>query len=79
MIKFILWLSAALHFFGAIWAAASVTVDYSNQVAMMFIALALFVGAIVDAFIACAIRPATEVRYVKTHYAYDHHQNKAFH
>ena len=62
--KAVLWISSILHIIGAFFAAASVKTDLSNQVAMMLIMLALFAGAVVDGFVAYAIKPRTEVRYV---------------
>lgn len=55
MKQFFLWTSSALHFVAAIFAAVSVKSDYSNQVPMMFAALALMIGALVDAWIAIGI------------------------
>ncbi len=55
MIKITLWISACIHFLAAIFAACSVKTDYSNQIIMMFLSFALFIGAIVDASAAIGI------------------------
>ena len=55
MKQIILWISAALHFLAATFAACSVKPDYSNQIVMMFAAFALFLGALIDAWIAISI------------------------
>ena len=54
----ILWISAALHFLAATFCACAVKPDYSNQIEMMFAAFALFVGALIDAWIAISISEA---------------------
>lgn len=62
----ILWISAALHFFTAVWTASSVSEDSSNAAVMTALTIAFLAGAIIDALAAVRIgeRRVRRIRYV---------------